>query len=66
MDCPKCGTWNPDDKDLCWRCQTPMPTPVEKKPRKRLVLWGLPLWAWILVLLLFFSPMLSQCFFAPV
>ena len=31
MDCPNCGTWNPEDKDVCWRCQTTMPRPVEKK-----------------------------------
>ena len=31
MDCPKCCTWNPDDKRVCWRCQAEMPKPVENK-----------------------------------
>jgi predicted nucleic acid-binding Zn ribbon protein len=49
MDCPKCGTWNPDDKQVCWRCQTPMPKPVEKKKKQPIVFLGLPVWAWIVV-----------------
>lgn len=62
-DCPNCGTWNPDDKDLCWRCQEPLPKPVEKAKRKPTVIFGLPLWAWVVVLLIFFAPMLGQCLF---
>ncbi|MBI1294778.1 hypothetical protein GC175_07445 [bacterium] len=63
MNCPNCNTWNPDDKDVCWRCQTPLPRPVEKKPRKPMVFFGLPLWAWVVVLVIFFAPLLGQCFF---
>ncbi len=33
MDCPKCGTWNPDDKDVCWRCQTELPKPLPEKKK---------------------------------
>ena len=33
-DCTSCGTWNPEDKDVCWRCQTVLPRPVEKKPKR--------------------------------
>jgi predicted nucleic acid-binding Zn ribbon protein len=49
MNCPNCGTWNPDDKLVCWRCQTEMPKPVEKKKRKPHIFLGLPLWAWIML-----------------
>ena len=42
MDCPKCGTWNPDDKQVCWRCQTEMPKPVEIKKSKPRIFLGLP------------------------
>jgi len=31
MDCPKCKTYNPEDRDTCWRCDAPLPKPVEKK-----------------------------------
>lgn len=50
MDCPKCGTWNPDDKRVCWRCQAELPRPVEKKKRGPVVFLGLPAWAWIMLI----------------
>ncbi len=49
MDCPKCGTWNPDDKRVCWRCQTELPKPVEKKKRTPRLILGLPVWAWVML-----------------
>jgi hypothetical protein len=34
MDCPNCGVYNPDSRDICWRCDKPLPKPKEpKKPR---------------------------------
>ena len=52
--CPNCNTWNPDDKVVCWRCQTPLPKPEPRRSRSApRVYWGLPLWAWV-VLFLFF------------
>ncbi len=60
MDCPKCGTWNPDDKLVCWRCQTEMPKPVEKKKPRKAVL-GLPVWAWALFALLIVLWLAGQC-----
>ena len=42
-DCTNCGTWNPDDKDVCWRCQTKLPRVEEKKKKgKPAVFFGLP------------------------
>lgn len=64
-DCPNCKTWNPDDKDVCWRCQTKLPPPVEKKKKKPQILFGLPLWTWIIVVLLFIAPLFSQCLAVP-
>ena len=60
MDCPNCGTWNPDDKRVCWRCQAEMPKPVEKKKQRRVVL-GLPIWAWALFALLLILWLAGQC-----
>ncbi len=66
MDCPKCGTWNPDDKEVCWRCQTPLPKPEPPRRKRQPQLFlGLPLWAWMVVLLLFLAPTFAQCFFLP-
>ncbi len=33
MDCPNCGVYNPEERDVCWRCDRPLPKPEE--PRKR-------------------------------
>ncbi len=60
MDCPKCGTWNPDDKQVCWRCQTEMPKPVEKKKRKPRYIMGLPIWSWVLLALMLISVFAAQ------
>ncbi len=49
MNCPSCGQWNPDDKRVCWRCQTELPKPVEKKKAAPRIFMGLPLWAWALL-----------------
>jgi uncharacterized paraquat-inducible protein A len=61
MNCPHCQTWNPDDKTVCWRCQTPLPRPEPPKPRKTLLFLGVPLWMWLVVALFLLSPLLWQC-----
>ena len=48
-DCPNCGTWNPDDKQVCWRCQTPLPKPEPKATRRRAYWLGLPVWVWVIL-----------------
>ncbi len=60
-NCPKCGTWNPDDKRVCWRCQTPLPKVQSEKPRKPAILWGLPIWAWVILSLMLVISLLVQC-----
>lgn len=35
MDCPNCGVYNPEERDVCWRCDRELPKPEE--PKKR---WG--------------------------
>jgi predicted nucleic acid-binding Zn ribbon protein len=61
MDCPNCGTWNPEDKIKCWRCNTELPRPVEKKPRRR---GNVNTWLWIIVLVFVLLVLLQQCFLA--
>jgi len=62
MDCRKCGTWNPDDKNFCWRCNAELPKPVEKKPKKApRVFAGLPIWMWIMLALFFVVLVVGQC-----
>ena len=34
MDCPNCGVYNPEDRQVCWRCDHELPSPEKpKKPR---------------------------------
>lgn len=42
MNCPNCGTYNPDERDVCWRCDKPLPRPEPKKkrdPQKQAQTW---------------------------
>lgn len=62
MDCPNCGTWNPDDKTVCWRCQTELPKPEQKQERKPLLIFGLPAWIFAVIVAFLLMPWLYQCF----
>lgn len=33
MDCPNCGVYNPEDRQVCWRCDQELPKP--KVPKKK-------------------------------
>ncbi len=63
MDCPNCNTWNPDDKDVCWRCQAPLPKPTP--PKKKRQYGGMPMWVWVALIAIFAATILGQCFFLP-
>lgn len=42
MECPNCGTYNPNDRETCWRCDEQLPSPEpkeERNPRKRAQTW---------------------------
>lgn len=58
MDCPKCGTWNPDDKTRCWRCGADLPKLPERKKERR---QGSQTWVWIAAGLIFVVMTLLRC-----
>jgi hypothetical protein len=64
-NCTKCGTWNPDDKELCWRCQTELPKAPPPKPKRQTYL-GFPMWGWIALVLFFAATSVGQCFLSGV
>jgi predicted nucleic acid-binding Zn ribbon protein len=64
MDCPNCGKWNPEDKNVCWRCQTPLPKPQPKKPR-RTTFAGLPIWMWVALILFLLISTFGSCMTLP-
>lgn len=51
MDCPNCGTWNPNDKKQCWRCDAPLPEPEEPKKKRKPISW---IW-WAVILFVLFT-----------
>ena len=58
MECEKCGTWNPDDKVRCWRCNAELPKPPE--PRKSTKISS-QTWMWIIVALFIIVTTLFRC-----
>ncbi len=62
MDCPNCGVYNPEGRQVCWRCDKELPKPQEPKKRKTdptaalrrmWILVGIALLLWILLTWLF-------------
>jgi hypothetical protein len=60
MECRECGTWNPDDKAKCWRCNAELPLPP--KPRKSRKLSS-QTWLWVIAILFSLLTVLAQCGF---
>lgn len=58
MDCPKCGTWNPDDKIRCWRCGVELPKIEEPKKTRPI---PPQVWLWGVAILMALLTLLSQC-----
>jgi hypothetical protein len=58
MECEKCGTWNPDDKIRCWRCNAELPRPPEPKKQSRI---NRQTWMWILVAIFILVTTLFRC-----
>ncbi len=48
MDCQQCGTWNPDDRTFCWRCNEELPRPPQETKRRPGAGWSRRTW-WIVI-----------------
>jgi hypothetical protein len=51
MDCPNCGVYNPEARDVCWRCDKELPKPKEPKKRADPAMSMRRMWMVILVAL---------------
>jgi hypothetical protein len=57
MDCPNCGVYNPEERQVCWRCDQELPKPKPPKkptdPVKRMrqmwIILGIVVVLWILL-----------------
>ena len=59
MNCPNCGTYNPEDRETCWRCDKPLPKPQEKK--KRDPQKSAQTWLYIAIAVFFLFTILQMC-----
>jgi hypothetical protein len=51
MNCPNCGRSNPDDRDLCYNCDQPLPHKKET-PKRGSQTGRMGMWTWIILLVL--------------
>jgi len=58
MDCPECGTWNPEDKIHCWRCGADLPEPAQRGGRHKS---SSQIWLWVAAVLFLVGATLVQC-----
>lgn len=61
-NCLQCGTWNPDDKLVCWRCQAELPKPQVKRQRTPKRILGIPLWLFLAMIFFLVMFLASRCF----
>ena len=51
VDCPNCGTYNPEDRTQCWKCDELLPMKKETKRRDQQAGRMGP-WTWIILIVL--------------
>ncbi len=61
MNCPNCGTYNPDEREVCWRCDKPLPKPETKK--KRDPQKSAQTWLYVVVAVFLLITVLQMCGF---
>lgn len=59
MNCPNCGTYNPDDRTVCWRCDKELPKP--KPQKKRNAQQNAQKWLYIIVAIFLVLTLLQTC-----
>ena len=59
MNCPNCGTYNPEDRTTCWRCdkELPRPKPQKKKDSRKTA----QMWLYVAIAVFFVFTILQTC-----
>ncbi|MHB0877629.1 MAG: hypothetical protein ACYC5O_16450 [Anaerolineae bacterium] len=60
MDCPNCGTYNPENRTQCWKCDELLPVKKETKRRDQQSGRMSP-WTWIVLAVLGAVWVLGMC-----
>jgi predicted nucleic acid-binding Zn ribbon protein len=58
MNCPNCGTYNPEDRTVCWRCDKELPKP---QPPKKKNPQATQVWLYVLVAVFLLFTILQSC-----
>jgi hypothetical protein len=58
MNCPHCGTYNPEDRTICWRCDKELPKPKPKKERNPQTA---QIWLYVLVAVFLVFTLAQSC-----
>ena len=59
MNCPNCGTYNPEDRTTCWRCDRELPKP--KPQRRRNPQKTAQTWLYVIIAVFLFYTLLQTC-----
>jgi predicted nucleic acid-binding Zn ribbon protein len=59
MNCPNCGTYNPDDRTVCWRCDKELPKP--KPQKKRSAQQNAQVWLYVIVAVFLVLTLMQTC-----
>jgi predicted nucleic acid-binding Zn ribbon protein len=62
MNCPNCGVYNPEERQVCWRCDLPLPKPKERKKRRAWLTSGR---MWMIVAIALLVWVLLSCVLLP-
>lgn len=59
MNCPHCGTYNPEGRETCWRCdkELPKPKPQKKKDPQK----SARVWLYVAIAVFFIFTMMQMC-----
>jgi predicted nucleic acid-binding Zn ribbon protein len=61
MNCPNCGTFNPEERTTCWRCDKELPKP--KPQKKRTQQQTARTWFYVVIAIFVLITLLQMCGF---
>ncbi len=59
MDCPNCGTFNPEGRTTCWRCNKELPK--QAPPKRRDPTKGARTWLYVAVAAMVLATLAQMC-----
>jgi hypothetical protein len=63
MDCPNCGVYNPEEREVCWRCNTELPK--QAPPKRRSSQQSARVWLYVALALFAVVTIMRMCGTGP-